>query len=314
VIRRRRLLQLGFVVLATGVLAAACGSSRTAPQRIRGNSLVLIDAKSANVVADVPVAPDPTRLAYGGGAFWVVSPEAGVVVRVDADTKAATRFHIGEDPYDVAIGAGALWVPDHDGQRLLRFDLESHELRKTRNLGLPAISVGFGLDSVWLVTADGTLRRIDPRTLHETRSIPDATTTIEASEPKLAFDRSSVWISSPAESNIARIDPTRGTVERHMLMGATGISAGSGAVWVADDESSIWRFGRGQPERTPAGPQPLDTAATSDGVWVADSADQTLVRLDPTTRRIRARIKLHHRPVAIAAGSGVVAVAVLGPR
>ena len=186
VLRSLWLLRLGAVVLATCALATACrgsASGRTESVRIHGNSLVLIDARSAKVVADVPVGRDSTRIAYGQRAFWVVSPDAGTVVRVGVDSKAATRFHIGNAPYDVAIGAGAVWIPDHDGRRLLRFDLESHALRE-RDFGLPAISVGFGFRSVWLVLADGSLRRIDPRTLREERSIPEVTTAIEGSEPK----------------------------------------------------------------------------------------------------------------------------------
>src|SRR5436190_5809896 len=123
-----RITHLGSVVLAICALATACrgsGSSRAEPIEIRGNSLVLIDETSDNVIADVGVGRDPSRVVYGHGAFWVVSHEAGVVVRVDADSKAATRFHIGEDPYDVAIGGGALWGPDHDEQRLLRVDRDS---------------------------------------------------------------------------------------------------------------------------------------------------------------------------------------------
>ena len=154
--------QLAALALAACALATACGgggSSRAEPVKIRGNSLVLIDEASAKVVADVPVGRNPARIAYGQGAFWVLSPDARTVVRVDADTKTATRFHLGAEPYDVAIGAGALWVPDHDLQRLLRFDLVTHALRQAGNLGVPAISVGFGFGSVWLVVADGRLLR-----------------------------------------------------------------------------------------------------------------------------------------------------------
>ena len=310
-----RITQLGSVVLATCALATGCrgsASSRAEPVEIRGNSLALIDARSDKAIADVAVGRDPTRVVYGQGAFWVASPEPGVVVRVDADSKAATRFHIGEDPYDVAIGGGALWVPDHDARRLLRFDLDSHAVRATRDLGLPAISVGFGFRSVWLAVADGRLLRIDPRTLREKASIPEATMAIEGSEPKIAFARSSVWISSPAESTVARIEPMRGTVKKRMLFGATGISAGAGAVWVADNASSIWRFDGGRPQRIHVGTQPQDVAATAAGVWVADYGDQAVVRLDPATRRVLAKIKLHHHPVAVAAGGGLVAVATFG--
>jgi DNA-binding beta-propeller fold protein YncE len=314
--RSRRLLHLGFVGLAICALTNGCRGSRSSPAEppeIHGNSLALIDAKSNAVVADVAVARYPTRIAYGGGAFWVVSPDSGIVVRVTVATKAVTRFHIGKAPYDVAIGAGALWVPDHDGQRLLRFDLESHALRETRDLGMPAISVGFGFGSVWLVVANGTVLRIDPRTLHVTRSIPDATTAIEGSEPKLAFGRSSVWISSPAESTVARIDPVRGTLHMRTLLGATGVSAGAGAVWVADNATAIWRFDGGRPQRIHVGMQPQDVAATSESVWVADYGDRTLVRLDPTSRRVLTRLKLRRQPVAVAAGGGLVAVAMLEP-
>jgi hypothetical protein len=263
------------------------------------------------VVADVPVARDPTRVAYGRRAFWVASPDAETIVRVDLGRKAATRLHIGKAPYDVAIGAGALWVPDHDGRRLFRFDLASHVLRETRDLRLPAISVGFGLRSVWLVVADGSLLRINPRSLHVERSIPDATTAIEGSEPKLAFDRDSVWILSPAEGSVTQVDPVRGTVERRLLE-ARGISAGDDAVWVADNVNAIWRFADGRSRRIPVGLQPQDVVATSKAVWVVDYGDRTLVRLDPTSRRVLARIKLDHRPAAVAAGGGIVAVAVFG--
>jgi streptogramin lyase len=311
-VRSPYFLHLGSVVLAVCALATAC-RGRAESVEIRGNSLVLADARSAKIVSDVPVGRNPTRVAYGQGAFWVVSPEAGVVVRVDPGTKATTRFRIGRDPYDVATGGGALWVPDHDGQRLFRFDLRSHAVRETRSLGLPAISAGFGLGSVWLVVADGRLLRIDPRTLREEGSIPDATTAIEGSEPKLAFDRGSIWISSPAESSLTRIDPARGTVHRRILSGATGISAGAGAVWVADDQGAIWRFGDGRPQRIEVGSQPQDTVATSQSVWVVGNGPQTLIRIDPTSRRVLARIKLGHHPVAVAAGGNVVAVALLGP-
>jgi DNA-binding beta-propeller fold protein YncE len=307
--RNACLLHLWCLILAACGLATACESSGPKPVAIRGNSLALVDPRSNDVIADVPVGRAPTRVAYGQEAFWVVSPEAGVVVRVDAETKRAARFRIGEDPFDAAVGAGALWVPDHDGQRLLRFDLDSHEIRATQSFGLPAISVGVGFGSVWVAVADGSVLRINPRTLRTQATVRDATTTIEGSEPKLAFANGSIWISSPAESNVARIDPERETVERQPLVEAMGISAGAGAVWVADNASAVWRFGGPQPQRMKVGAQPQDVAATSKAVWVTESGDQTLVRLDPASRRVVARIKFHHHPIAVAAGRRVVAVA-----
>src|ERR671934_1266845 len=101
----------GLVALATCALATACqgGSSRAEPVQIRGNSLALIDPKSDEVVADVPVGKDPTRVAYGDGAFWVVSPEAGDVVRLGAGNKNPEGLPHRQDPYHRPTrGGGAL--------------------------------------------------------------------------------------------------------------------------------------------------------------------------------------------------------------
>jgi DNA-binding beta-propeller fold protein YncE len=65
--------------------------------------------------------------------------------------------------------------------------------------------------------------------------------------------------------------------------------------------------------RIKVGSEPQDVAATSDGVWVAEYGDRSVVRLDSRSRRVVARIKLPFHPVALAAGDGVVAVAIVGP-
>jgi streptogramin lyase len=135
---------------------------------------------------------------------------------------------------------------------------------------------------------------------------------IEGSEPKLAVDRGSVWILTPAEGSVTQVDPLRGTVKRRISLVARGISAGGGAVWVADKVNAVWRFDGGRSERIPVGAEPQDVVATSKDVWVADYGDRTLVRVAPTSRRVLARIKLDHHPAAVAAGGGIVAVALFG--
>jgi selenocysteine-specific elongation factor len=100
-------------------------------------------------------------------------------------------------------------------------------------------------------------------------------------------------------------------VARGDVVVVAAVAAGAGAVWVADDATTIWRFGGGQPQRIQVGTRPQDVAASSEGVWVADFGDQTLVRLDPKSRRVLTRIKLRRQPVAVATGGGVVAVALL---
>ena len=113
---------------------------------------------------------------------------------------------------------------------------------------------------------------------------------IEGSEPKLAFDRDSVWISTPAESTVARIDPVRGTIRKRTLLGATGV-----CWFLGNFSTDLLYLHRG----------PLVHLVVAFAGWRARS------RLDPKSRRVLARIKLRQQPVAVATGGGVVAVATL---
>ena len=301
-------------LVAVGLLSGCGGGRSHSAPPIHGNLLFLVDAKHADVADAVAVCDGPSRLAYGDGAFWVVCPESRTVVRVDAKPDAeTTRFHVGKEPYDAAVGGGALWVPDHDGQRLVRMDLDSKEIRGSAGLGQPAISVGFGFDSAWVIVADGSLLRVDPESLRVTTTIHGVATTLEGTEPKLAFDDRALWISSPADSTVARVDPRSRRVDKRTISQAMGISAGAGAIWVADNETAIWRIGRSGTRRSKVGLQPQDVAATDDGIWVTLYAGKRLVRVDPTSGRVDAIFHLPYAPVAVAAGGGLVAVAVLGP-
>src|SRR5436309_2536221 len=107
-----------------------------------------------------------------------------------------------------------------------------------------------------------------------------------------------------------RLDSTSGRTHT-MSRSAVGRS-GSPITTRGGCFASTSRFDGGRPQRIHVGTQPQDVAATAAGVWVADYGDQAVVRLDPATRRVLAKIKLHHHPVAVAAGGGLVAVATFG--
>jgi YVTN family beta-propeller protein len=63
-------------------------------------------------------------------------------------------------------------------------------------------------------------------------------------------------------------------------------------------------------ETIQVGDGPVDVAAGAAGVWVANSRDGTVSRIDPHTNEVVATIRLGKSPQAIAVGGGAVWVTV----
>lgn len=77
-------------------------------------------AASSGVPIDVPGAG---ALAVGGGAVWLLSPEAGTVARLDPDAPGdRAETVVGAGAAGLAYGAGAVWVLDPARRRVVRLD------------------------------------------------------------------------------------------------------------------------------------------------------------------------------------------------
>jgi YVTN family beta-propeller protein len=66
-------------------------------------------------------------------------------------------------------------------------------------------------------------------------------------------------------------------------------------------------------DQIPVGDGPLDVAVGEGGVWVANSLDRTVMRLDPETGDVVATIEVGNEPQRVAAGEGAVWVTVRAP-
>jgi streptogramin lyase len=274
------------------------------------NSLVLVNARTDSIVAQIPLGATPARVSYGEGAFWVVCPDAGRIVRVNPRTSAIRRVELGEEPFDAAIGAGALWVPDHDTFRIYRLDLKSGEVSKSKSLGNPQLAVAYGFGAVWAVGADDGVSRLDPRTLSVTGTIPGVADSAEGAEPKMTVARDGLWISDAITHTFTRVDPKRLRVTHRAGHGGDGMTAGGGGVWSADGGTSVWRFARGHLRPVRAGSGPIDVAASDRAVWAVSRFDETLLRIDPRRLHVVSVTPLGGEPIALAVGDGYVAVIV----
>ncbi len=108
-------------------------------------------------------------------------------------------------------------------------------------------------------------------------------------------------------NNVTRIDPT-GLQTSTAVNVPSGIAVGAGGVWVADSEDdAVVRIDPTTQSVTrtiAVGRSPAGIAIGAGSIWVADSGDGTVTRIDPRTNRVLARIPVGGSPQAITIANG----------
>jgi hypothetical protein len=296
--RRRRagrlLFASGAVLLAaTAVVVALVLTAGDGGVDVRPNSLALVDPRSFDAVAAVPVGNAPTATAASKRWIWVVNSNdgTGTISRIDPRTRrVASTFSVGGTPRSLVAAFGSLWVGTGEG-RVVRVEPDTDLIEKSWTLpnagkssaffperGAGWLAVGGG--AVWAASAQA-ISRIDPRTSR-----------MKSRESSvwgpLAYGFGSVWVLG---DELERVSPR--TLRRidtvNLANGFVGLVAGSGAVWVAnEDNRTVVRVDPTQNvvSRTyDVGGRPSGLALGAGTVWVA--SDAGIARIDPGTDEVR---------------------------
>ncbi len=128
----------------------------------------------------------------------------------------------------------------------------------------------------------------------------------------LASGDGAVWVASPNQNTVSRIDPAARSVEQTIQVGSspTGLAVGAGAVWVTNYygqtvsriDSSVDRV----VQTISVGSAPTGIAVGDGSVWVANASDGTVSRIDPGSGDVTDTISLGGAgatDVAVGAGS-----------
>jgi hypothetical protein len=269
------LLVLGLVGsgAAVGVRSLA-GSPRTTP----AERSPVPPAGSVAQTVQVSLGPPqsmttvPLGLAGGDGVVWVASggnigfpPMIGVLSDPNVDVGEATLTRIQArtgPPFEVtgvaSIGKGEevgvvaafgdAWVLRPASDTVVRFDGSS--LEKAATIAVPnPIGAAADGNSVWVVSYDGTLTRIDPRTNQVVATIETGVPHVRGFEndvvrPQespnngvpvtgIAAGDGSVWVRGGGR--LVRVDPATNSVEAMIDVGGTieGLAEGDSSVWVS---------------------------------------------------------------------------------
>ena len=111
-----------------------------------------------------------------------------------------------------------------------------------------------------------------------------------------------------------RVDPTGLPTPIAVGNGPTGIAVGEGGVWVVDSlDDAVVRIDpdtRSVTATIPVGRSPAGVAVGAGSVWVANSGDGTVTRINPSTDKPIATIAVGGSPQAITIADGRVWVTV----
>ena len=196
--------------------------------------------------------------------------------------RVAETFRLVGDPVVMAVRAGDVWVAGHNPTWVTRW-----------------------------VTPTNPMTRQTP------------TMALGAAPTRLVAATDAVWVLTPADTSLVRIDPAANQVVATIGVGRApgAMTVAGGLVWVALPGGGLGRI-------DPASNRPTlvpvarcctgELAAGQGALWVANHEDGTLVRVDPATGRVAARIPLPEtagqRPHRVAVGEGAVWATSASPR
>jgi DNA-binding beta-propeller fold protein YncE len=300
------------------VLARRQFSTVVGPLAVDGKNLLALQVKPAALLrldsvtllpkaAPLSLSPGETPgLAVGGGYVWVTASDEAELLRIDPETDAIKRVHVGGVPVNVAFVAGSVWIADRG-----RGEVNRLEPRTLRSVGK---RVGVGGEPAWLVNGshylfvgdslEGTVTRIDV-TSGQVTGPPVRVAPPVKGGPGLALASAgdSVWVSSFASSSLTRVSATSTAPAPRAVIASSRPTAAVGGRKLPPGGKVIARIplGRGAPPPLGGG----GFAVGEGAVWAMSDAESTLMRIDPATNTVVAKIKASP-PESVAAGAGAV--------
>ena len=211
-----------------------------------------IDPEAGKVAATIPVTAGGGSLqgpVEAAGAMWLAA-EDGWITRIDPGTNRARRtLRLPAGDFEcagtlVAVGRGLWYAPEGCGDTAFRIDPRTSRVTARVKAGdgyLTAITEGGG--SLWLLTQQGEVLRVDPRTgkVRERSAVAD-------SGGFIAFGEGALWVRADAE-RLVKVD-----VETLKAV---------------------------RVDRLPAAPLPGDILAAGGAVWAANFGEGTVTRVEP---------------------------------
>jgi YVTN family beta-propeller protein len=309
--RRRPAIALALLLfvaaIAAGLTLAARGLGTHRPGALRkvANSIVAVDPRGNRVAAVVAVGARPGAVDAGAGSLWVANRDDQTISQVDPERLTTIRtISLGEPPNSIVTAGGRVWVAGSGpAAPFVAVDaIDPHFDAIDSRIRIPSVvagstgSLATRGSSVWVAAESGELTRIDARTGRVERRIDP-----DSGPTAIALGAGgTVWMTDFEADNVAEIDPTGTITTISVGHEPTAIAVGDGGVWVADSgDNAVVRIDpttQAVTNTIDVGHAPQGIALGDGSVWVANSGDGTVSRIDPTSDRTLARIRVGGSP------------------
>lgn len=211
-------------------------------------------------------------------------------------------------PRSLAVGSDGVWVAQStDGSVWLIDPKLERPVGEPVPVGGKPFSLALAEDVIWVTREDGTLVSID----RKTRKLRPGAIVYGAESGEVAIGAGSVWVNNYADQYtgmISRINPCSGDVT-HIEVGerANTVKFAYGAVWVSDSvEQALHRVDPATEQVTDIllpVGDPQDIGAGGGFIWPVSYGPKRVIRVDPRTSEVVGD------PIRIGAGAAGATVA-----
>ena len=184
----------------------------------------------------------------------IVSVEPNSLAAIDPETnRIVAEIPVGARPASVVFASGALWVANLDDDNVMRIDPKTRRVVRTIATGIAASGLAGGAGAVWAIGGErGVVLRIDPvfnEVVNRINTVKVGTLlTAAPATGAIAATARAVWAISGgffSTPRLSRIDPTANRVAGTVTTGngPTAVATGFGDVWVTDSfENTVSRI------------------------------------------------------------------------
>jgi peptide/nickel transport system substrate-binding protein len=254
-------------------------------------------------------------VAATSGGQKQVAGTANSVVAIDPDGSPTTTLTVGARPVAAVAAAGSLWVANLDDRTVTRIDLSSRRIQQTIPIGGAPTALAATPDAVWVTDSTGQISQIDPQ---YNRPVPTGQLSassllpLGAAWPMLPAS-GSIWIVDP-DGYVGQFAPGTGRQTGSVDVGnePSAVAAGAASLWVTNSaDGTVTRVDPVTLVATtiPVGHSPDAVAVNAAGVWVANAGDDALVRINPDTGAVAATASVGDEPAAVLATTTALWVA-----
>ena len=274
------LVSAGAALLLAAAIAAAVvelrGGSSSRPLLAPPNSVAVIDPRTNRVEADVVVADGPAGIAVWGDDVWVMHPGLRTLSLLSrANLNVLGAVGLGGVPSDLLADRQGAWISDGSAGTVTLIDPASLAVKATIKTaaGPPAGRLAIGSGSLWVTAGRGTIDRIDLR-MH-----------------KVIGQTHDAGIDVSISGGVHLYIPTISARFR-----SSQVALSEGAVWIPDTyDNQVWEIDSSTDTTvgtSKVGAAPVSAAYGGGAIWIANSGDGTVSRINPTSGEVERTIKI----------------------